>query len=200
MLAVCNTGMHMLFGIGPTCGSARGAVSSLRCSSQQQLLLQPVMDVAPDDVLRALFATLASDWSDASSVTPESYSSFIWFRTSIPLVCCRWRQLLLQRSTAWHSVTVLPRAEAVNARRQYRSEVGAAGDSPRAASPPIGSPLGPPPPLLGASPQRNGAAAHFDQVAGTSPAGERMGGGYCRNPAWTPVHSWSSVTATAVCS
>lgn len=125
------------------------------------------MDRASDDVLGVLFETLLDE------------RSFIWLRTTAPLVCKRWAELLRAPRALFRHVTISPKAECAFVRRAgnlTRVSVdlpGPGGAGPHAASPRTpGSPPGGSSPLLGtspmpgSSPMRGGWAA-----AGSSPVG-----------------------------
>lgn len=104
-----------------------------------------------DDVLVAVFNTLAADFAPGNG-HKKAITRFIWFRTTLPLVCKRWHRLVLEAPPLWSNVIIDPTAEAQHAKRLGRSNDvsgcpsgreprgGSEGSSPaRAASPALGS-------------------------------------------------------------
>lgn len=119
-----------------------------------------------DDVLVAVFNTLAAEFSSGTA-HKKAIQRFIWFRTTLPLVCKRWHRLVLGTPALWTNVLIDPTAEAQHVRRTGRINEASMFTSER--EPRGGS--GPPTPVRGASP-----------ALGSSP--ESDSGGY-----WTSLYA-----------
>jgi hypothetical protein len=104
----------------------------------------PDDDRIPDDVMLLVFAALASDFvaaavppaptptsrapsSSAAASSSSSSSSFVWFRTTLPLVSQRWRGLLSGPSPVWRHVVIDTGAEVVAAAAAARARAGGGG-------------------------------------------------------------------------
>jgi hypothetical protein len=108
----------------------------------EPLPLSPA-EAATDDVLVLLFTALAEGFCSPDALHMASHkmsaSRFTWFRTTLPLVCQRWKRLVLQTPSLWSCCIINPAAEAQATRRskrQRRDFTGAAaGASPVGTSP-----------------------------------------------------------------
>ena len=119
------------------------------------------MEAAPDDVLCFFFIHISSDFSQIGQLSSEQVATFIWFRTTLPLVCRRWYRLLKSSRLCWKNIPIMPRAECAYIRRSTRL-AEAAGSSPRAgASPAWASPYTP---ALGSSPASSMGASSLENL------------------------------------
>lgn len=104
-------------------------------------------EAATEDVLVLVFTALAAGFCAPDALTFPSHklaaARFTWFRTALPLVCQRWKRLVLQTPALWSCCIINPAAEAHAARRSNSRQ------QPMHQADPTGTPA------AGASPLRS---------------------------------------------
>jgi hypothetical protein len=89
-------------------------------------------EAATEDVLVLVFSALAEGFCSPDALTLPSHklaaSRFTWFRTTLPLVCQRWKRLVLQTPALWTCCVINPAAEAHAARKSIRQQLLHQGD------------------------------------------------------------------------
>jgi hypothetical protein len=89
-------------------------------------------EAATEDVLVLVFSALAEGFCSPDALTFPSHklaaARFTWFRTTLPLVCQRWKRLVLQTPALWTCCIINPAAEAHAARKSIRQQLLQQGD------------------------------------------------------------------------
>lgn len=170
-VALCSDPAHK-FADSASCASisfCRGiAVCSVQCNQHTSCIL--LMEVIPpaqavsDDVLVFVFKQLSAGWGPHTAQKIAS-TRFVWFRNTLPLVCKRWKRLVLGTPALWSSLVVDPTAEAHHVKRSGRHEnAGSYDEQPKGGS---GSctPVRGASPLFGTSPDSDSGGYWTSQYA-----------------------------------